>query len=78
MEVSNDGVGVEDQGDFERLLGFSRERGDRVAPLLHNGVVVGFLYELCLPTMTALEAMERLLAHVLWAPNGTPTVTERR
>ena len=76
--VSNSGVGVEDQGDFELLIGFDRSRGDRHGPLLQNGVEVGHLYELCLPTMTDVEALERLLSKIFWGPNGTPCVTERR
>ena len=68
----------EDIGDFERLLGFDRERGDRRGSLLVNGRQVSYLFELCLPNMSEVETMERILSRVLWAPRGTPSVTERR
>ena len=76
--VSNNGVLPEDQGDFEHIIQFNRGRGDRAGPLLHNGVEVCYIYELCLGSIAEVEMMERVLAHVYWAPNGTPTITERR
>ena len=72
----------EDQGDFETIIGYNRRRGDTCGPLLDNGQEVSFMYELCLPSMSELEVLERVLSKVLWrAPVGhppTPTVTERR
>ena len=70
--VSNSGVGVEDQGDFELLIGFDRSRGDRRGPLLQNDVEVSYLYEICPPTMTDVEALKRLLSKILLGPSGTP------
>ena len=65
-------------GDFEILLGFNRDRGDRRGSLLQNGIDVSYLYELCLPNRTEVETMERILSRIIWAPRGTPSVTERR
>ena len=76
--VSNSGVTLEDQGDFELVIQFDRNRGDRKGPLLEDGQEVSFLYELALPTMADLEVMEKVLSKVLWGPVGTPTVTERK
>ena len=49
--VSNRGVTYEDQGDFEKLIGYNRRRGDTCGPLTDNGEVVSFMYELCLSSM---------------------------
>ena len=75
--VSNSGVKVEDQGDFDLLIQFNRNRGDRKGPLLKDGQEFSFLYELALHTTADLEVMEKVLSKVLWGPNGTPTITER-
>ena len=72
----------EDQGDFEKVIGYNRRCGDTCGPLMDNGEVVSFMYELCLSSMLEVEMMERVLSKVFWAaPSGqspTPTVTERR